>query len=306
MEIRQLRALVAVADTGSVTKAAAHLHVVQPAVTKQIRMLETELGVDLFERSRSGMRLNASGRQVLERARRALAELDRAAEDVRSAGGDIVGLVTVGLLPSAATLLAPLLVSAVADAHPGIRLRLSVGYAGHLAQWLEAGDVDVALLFEQPIAAAFEVRALLLEDLWVVGPASAELTAGEPISLTDALSHPMILPNAPHGLRSIVDAAAASVGQALSIPVETNDSAVQLRLVEEGYGWTVLPSVLACAVGPALSSAPVANPSLTRSIGTATARQPESSRASIAVTQLLRETVAHAVTSGRWPSARLL
>ena len=190
MEIRQLRALLAVADTGSVTAAAKTLHVVQPAVTKQIHALESELGVELFERSRSGMSLNASGKLVLERARRALEELDRARAEVLSGTGeDVRGRVSIGLLPSTVGLLAAELISVVSQRYPGIALRVDVGYAGHLAQWLELGDVDVALLFEQPSTSAFRIRPLLREDLWAVAPSSAGLHADEPVSYTHLRAH---------------------------------------------------------------------------------------------------------------------
>lgn len=191
MEIRQLRALLAVADTGSVTAAAKTLHVVQPAVTKQIHALESELGVELFERSRSGMSLNANGKRVLERARRALEELDRARAEVLSGTGeDVRGRVSIGLLPSTVGLLAAELISIVSQRYPGIALRVDVGYAGHLAQWLELGDVDVALLFEQPSTSAFRIRPLLREDLWAVAPSSAGLHADEPVTLEELLQHP--------------------------------------------------------------------------------------------------------------------
>ncbi len=304
MEIRQLRALIAVADTGSVTKAAGLLHVVQPAVTKQIRMLESELGVELFERSRSGMRLNDSGRQVMERARRALGELDRAREEARSGTSEVRGHVSVGLLPSTATLLAPHLVDAAAEQAPGVRLRISVGYAGHLAQWLEAGDIDLALLFEQPMAPAYDLRPLVRETLWAVAPPDAGLSPDSPIALDEVLSHPLILPPAPHGLRILVDAAAADLGVSITVPVETNDSGVQRLLAADGHGWTVLPSTVATSA--AVCAAPIDSPPLTRTIGTAVARRPQFSRATDLIGELLREVTVDAAISGRWPSAEPL
>ncbi|KNA90348.1 LysR substrate-binding domain-containing protein [Gordonia sp. w5E2] len=305
MEIRQLRALLAVADTGSVTAAAKTLHVVQPAVTKQIHALESELGVELFERSRSGMSLSASGKLVLERARRALEELDRARAEVLSGTGeDVRGRVSIGLLPSTVGLLAAGLISVVSQRYPGIALRVDVGYAGHLAQWLELGDVDVALLFEQPSTSAFRIRPLLREDLWAVAPSSAGLHADEPVALEELLQHPLVLPAPPHGLRSIVDAASAGVD--ISVAVETNDAGVQRRLVADGHGWTVLPAAMAIDAAEAVSCAPIVGAALSRTIGTAVARNRAQSTACDLVVELLEEVVATSVASGRWPSARLV
>lgn len=305
MELRQLRALIAVADTGSVTAAAKALHIVQPAVTKQIHALESELGVELFERSRSGMSVNGNGKQVLERARRALEELDRARTEVLSGTEQGVrGRVSVGLLPSTVGLLAADLVAAVTQRHPGIALRVDVGYAGHLAQWLEVGDVDVALLFEQPTTSAFRIRPILREDLWVVAPRAAGLDVDNPVSLEEVLRHPLVLPAPPHGLRSIVDAAAA--GSDISIAVETNDSALQRRLVADGHGWTVLPPAMMIDAREAVTCAPLVGAPLSRTIGTAVARNPAQSPACDVVVDLLGDVISSAVNGGRWPSARLV
>src|ERR1700751_4496540 len=100
MDLRQLTALVTVAEVGSVTKAAELLHLVQPAVTRQIRSLEQELGVPLFERTRQGMHLTDAGAVMVDRARRALRELGRARAEIQPTPGVIAGSVSVGLLES--------------------------------------------------------------------------------------------------------------------------------------------------------------------------------------------------------------
>src|SRR5437868_12996900 len=98
MDVKQLKALVTVAEAGSVTRAAELLHLVQPAVTRQIRALERELGVVLFERTRQGMRPTDAGMILLEHARRALNELERARVEIQPTPGMVTGIVTVGLL----------------------------------------------------------------------------------------------------------------------------------------------------------------------------------------------------------------
>lgn len=140
VDIKQLKALVTVAEAGSVTRAAELLHLVQPAVTRQIRTLEQELGVVLFERTRQGMRPTEAGAVMVDRARRALNELERARAEVQPTPGVVTGVVTVGLLESATDLLAEPLVSAIAREQPGIELRLMTAYSGYLQQWLDDGD----------------------------------------------------------------------------------------------------------------------------------------------------------------------
>ncbi|OZD08716.1 LysR family transcriptional regulator [Rhodococcus sp. 06-156-3C] len=299
MEIRQLRALIAVADTGSVTRAARVLHVVQPAVTRQIASLETELGVSLFERTRAGMRLTAVGEQVLHRARRALHELDRAREEAGASGDDLRGLVTIGLLPSSAHIVGPRIAAEVAAAHPGIRLRLTSGYAGYLAKWLEGGDVDVALLFDQPLPDGFRCTEVSVEEMRAIAPPGA-VEDGQTMPLADVLGLPLILPSSPHGLRTLIESAAAKLGVDLAVPFETNEVGLQRSLVAEGHGWSLLPS---SAVNDSQSSEAVVmvvtEPTLTRTLVIA---RPGGRRSAAvdAVSALLGNVIDDVVASGVW------
>jgi LysR family nitrogen assimilation transcriptional regulator len=308
MEMRQLQALLAVADTGTVTRAAELLHVVQPAVTRQIHNLEAELGAALFDRSRAGMRATDIGVQVIERARRALSELDRAREEARSSGAGLHGIVTVGLLASTAALLAVPMVFAVTERHPGVRLRVVTGYGGHLSRWLEAGDVDVALTYNQPPVAALEAKPLLEEDLWAVAPPTSGDVAAEGVDLRELLQRSLVLPSAPHAIRSLVESAAARIGLALDIAVETNDAGVQKQLVQGGLGWTVLPGIMVAdeAAGGTLNAAPIVNPGIPRKIVLARPTSARSTSAVRMVAEVLEETVLGLIEAGKWPSARLV
>ena len=137
MDFRQLKTFLAVVDTGNITRAAEILYLVQPAVSRQIKLLEEDLGTPLFERQRRGMVPTEAGRKLVEYARRAILELDRARAAVVGVQNGIGGIVTLGLLPSTIDVLSGPLLSAIASKYPGIRLRLAMGYAGTLAKWLE-------------------------------------------------------------------------------------------------------------------------------------------------------------------------
>lgn len=305
METRHLQALIAVADTGSVTRAAELLHVVQPAVTRYIRTLEAELETELFERSRSGMRLTDVGRQVTHHARRALAELDRAREVARSARHEVRGIVTVGLLVSTARLLAPSVLAQVAELYPGIRLRVVTGYAGNLIQWLERGEVDVALLFDQPISAGIVTSDVVVEELWAVLPLAADTTAPQSATLADVLAHPLIVPSSPHGLRTLIDAAAARTGTSVQVAVETNDADLQQRFVADGHGWSVLPAIAATRTEPGTTMVPIVDPAVERTIVLALPGRPAPPEAVRYVADILRAAMHSIITVGHWPGARL-
>lgn len=307
MDVKQLKALVTVAEMGSVTRAAAVLHLVQPAVTRQIRTLEDELGVALFDRTRQGMRPTEAGRIVVERARRALRELDQARAEVQPAPGEVTGSVAVGLLESCLDLLAEPLVTAVAERHPGIGLQVMTGYSGHLQRWLDEGDLDLTLLYDLDSTPSFNVRPLVRERLWAVAAPSAGLLADRPVSFAEVAAHPLVMPASGHALRALIDDAAARAGAPVDVSVQTNAMSVQKQLARAGRGWTVLPGVgihddLAAGL---LSAAPVCEPEVWRSIVLGIPRAGRTPPAVTVVAQELVRQVGAAVTGGRWPSARL-
>ncbi|MFE7278527.1 LysR family transcriptional regulator [Streptomyces sp. NPDC057623] len=306
MDIKQLRAIVTVAEVGSVTRAAELLHLVQPAVTRQIRTLEQELGIPLFERTGQGMRPTDAGAIMVDRARRALNELERARAEVQPTPGEVSGIVTVGLLESTSDLLAEPLVTAVARDHPGVELRLMTAYSGHLQQWLDQGDLDLTLLYNLDSTPSLNVRPLMREHLWAVAPPSAGLHASRPVPFAEAARNPLVMPASGHALRSLIDAAAAKAGADLEVAVQTNSMRVQKQLVLAGHGWTILPGVgIAEDVARgSLSAAPLSKPAVWRSIVLGT---PRSGRTPPAVEVVARELVRQvdsAVADGRWPAAQ--
>ncbi|MGI5144482.1 MULTISPECIES: LysR family transcriptional regulator [unclassified Streptomyces] len=307
MDIKQLRALVTVAEAGSVTRAAELLHLVQPAVTRQIRTLEHELGVALFERTRQGMQPTAAGTIMVERTRRALNELERARTEIRPTPGVVTGIVTVGLLDSASSLLAAALASTIIRDHPGIELRLLTGYSGHLQQWLDDGDLDLTLLYNLSSTPSLNAEPLARERLWAVAPPSAGLQAERPVPFEDAVSHPLVVPAAGHGLRTVIDAAAAQANVDMNLIVQTNSMHVQKQLVLAGHGWTILPGVgIAEDVASGLlSAAPLCAPEVSRSIVLCTSRAGRITPAVEVVARELIRQIHSAVRQGRWPSAQL-
>ncbi|MHB9756012.1 LysR family transcriptional regulator [Streptomyces sp. BYX5S] len=307
MDIKQLKALVTVAEVGSVTRAATVLHLVQPAVTRQIRTLEEELGVPLFERTRQGMRPTEAGAVVVERARRALHELERARAEVRPTPGEVTGIVTVGLLESTLELLAEPLVTAVGEAHPGVQLRVMTAYSGHLQQWLDDGDLDLSLLYNLGSTPSLNVRPLVRERLWVAAPPSAGLRAARPVPFAEAAARPLVMPTAGHALRALIESAAARAGARIEVAAQTNSMPVQKQLARAGHGWTVLPGVgLAEDVAAGnLSAAPLCSPATWRDIVLGMPRTGRTPAAVTAVAEELVRQVNSAVRNGKWPSARL-
>ena len=308
LDLKQLRALVTVADTGNVTRASALLHLVQPAVSRQLKLLEDDVGTALFERARSGMELTDAGRTLVEHARRILDDVARARASIRPTTGEVGGLVTIGLLPSTAELLSGAFVRAVAEKYPAIRVRITVGYAGHMQRWMESGEIEAALLYDVKQKATMHVKPLLAEALWVIGPASARLRRTRPVTMAQFASQRVVLPSAPHGLRTLIEAAAGTAKLELDVAAETNELSVQKTLVMDGLGFTILPVIAAAGDLAAcrLSGAPLSGPGVERKIVLAVPTTRAPSTATRCVVNQLIACMRDAVRAGRWPSATWL
>ena len=132
MELRQLRTFVHVAELGSFSAAAERLHIAQPALSRQIQILEQELGVNLFRRHGRGAVLTEQGQLFLPRATLVLRELERAREELRSDDTDLAGQVSFGMPPTVADVLSTPLIEHFSASHPQVKLRVASGYSGHV------------------------------------------------------------------------------------------------------------------------------------------------------------------------------
>ncbi len=308
MDFKQLRAFLTVAETGNVTRAAEVLHLVQPAVSRQIMLLEEDIGSPLFDRERHGMVLTDAGRALVNYARRVMLELDRARAEIAGATTGVGGLVTLGLLPSTIDMLSGPLVSALARDYPGIRVRIAMGYAGTLLRWLQSGEVDAALLYGAERSSDTQTQALIEEPLWVIGPNSAKLRRNKPMALAKLVGRPLVLPSTPHGIRALVDHACAVSNLELTLSAETNALSVQRSLVLGGHGLTVLPPIAVAEDlrSGQLSGAPLSEPAITRTIVLALpTNRPTGQHVRCAVDALVAVAKA-SVVGGAWLEGRWL
>lgn len=241
MELAQLRTLVHVAELGSLSKAADRLRVAQPALSRQVRLLEQELGAALFTRHGRGMVLTETGRRVLDHARRVMAELEALRTAASEQDGSLRGRIAIGLPPTVADIISEPLVAAFGRSHPHAELRLVGAYTGYLLDGLHQGELDVGVLYDPHTARSLRSRPLLLEKLFLIGPPSDAKPTGRPVRFAALRDKRLLLPSQRHGLRIILEKCAAEAGIALDVAVETDSYATLKDLVRNGHGWTVLP-----------------------------------------------------------------
>lgn len=307
MDLKQLRALLAVAESGSVTKAAELLNVVQPAVSRQLKLLEESVGAPLFARERHGMELTDAGRTLVERARRALRELEQAKAEIKPISGVVSGIVNLGMPGSTCDLIAGDLVAIVKSQFPLIHMRLYSGYREHLKHWLDIGELDVAILNDPKASPLMELQPVLEERLYLVGRPETGLLLDQPQPISVLRSTPLILPTAPNGLRSTVEYACATANIPLDIVAETNSMYLQKTLAMQGLGCTILPSasISSDVARGLLAAAPMTQPDLLRrlAIGLPTTRT--TSIAANCVIKLMLAHIKACVNDGRWQGATL-
>ena len=166
VELRLMRYVIAVAEEGSFQRAAERLHMAQPPLSRQIRQVERQLGVDLFHRRPT--RLTEPGRVFVASAREVLAEAERAVARTRQAARAEVGVVRVGYGPTTAWEEMPRLVAAMRDEHPGVELETRETWDAELEAALRDGALDVGLGRHLPVPPRFATQTLRRERFAVV------------------------------------------------------------------------------------------------------------------------------------------
>jgi DNA-binding transcriptional LysR family regulator len=241
VDLRQLEALLAVAEEGSFTAAADRLHTVQSNVSGHVQQLETELGVQLLVRSRRGTVPTEFGVRVLDRARAIRSELEALRKDLSMLQGLETGHATLGVVGTVSRLLVPALVEQMRRVAPALSLRLTEGASERLAVEVAERQLASAVVTEPVNDPRLVVEHLRDEDLVGLVPASIAMGACEPVSLAALAEHSVILPPQGNPLRDEVDDAARAEHVELRVPIEVEGIRLIADLVASGAGVSILP-----------------------------------------------------------------
>jgi LysR family transcriptional regulator, low CO2-responsive transcriptional regulator len=239
LTLRQLRALAAVADRGTVSGAAAALHLTPPAVAQQLRRLEDGVGAPLLERSEAGWRPTAAGAELLRAAAAIEAIIDESAEALATLASVEGGRIDVGVV-STAKYFAPQALAAFMRAHPGVDLGLRVGNRGETVAALERFDLDLAIMGRPPQDFAVEATAIGPHPHVIIAPPGHPLTRLQQARLEDLRGEPFLLREEGSGTRALAAALFAPLG-------------LSSRVTEIGSNETIKQAVMA-GMGLALIS----------------------------------------------------
>lgn len=248
MNLIQLRYFVRVAEMGSFSKAAIELDIAQPALSRQVRLLETDLRVTLLQRTGRGVLLTDAGKRLYEHAIGILQLVAHAREDLSANRDEATGRIVIGLPPSMGRVLTLPLVDAFKAHLPRARLAIVEGLSAHIVEWISTGRVDLGLIHNPDANPAIETLHVLDEPLGLVSAAKGAARKLPALPLAELAKLPLVLPEHSHAIRKLLETQAALAGLKLNIAYEVSSVSAILELVRCGHGHAVLaPSAIAAS-----------------------------------------------------------
>jgi LysR family transcriptional regulator, nitrogen assimilation regulatory protein len=243
MNLKQLEYFVQVAELGSFSKAAVVLDIAQPALSRQVRSLETELHQQLFLRNGRGVTLTDAGKRLFDHSVAVLQLMAHAREDLGASRDEPVGRVTIGLPPSMGRQLTLPLIDRFKKELPAARLAIVEGLSTHIVEWVTTGRIDIGLVYNPEAQPGLEITPLLQEQLGLVSHAprgKRKRAALPPLPMKELSRYPLIVPERVHAMRRLLDTQAALAGIKLDIAWEVSSVPSIIDLVCAGYGYAVL------------------------------------------------------------------
>jgi len=302
MELRQLRYFLRVADFKSFSRAATAVRIAQPALSRQIRKLEEEIGVALFYRDGRGVILTEQGKQYYKKISDILHQLDRAAAEVQTDCETPTGEVTLGVPAQLGPRFVSQLVHAFRDRYPNARIRVADGCNFQIAEWLQSSRIDVGFVYDPHAYQNLPVKVMVEEALYLVGPHASRYTAQETVPFRLVAKLPLILPNLGTTLRGRVESAAAQLGITANYEIDIDSLPSIKQLVIEGAGYTVLPyaAVHDEVARGLLTTSRIVEPDFYRPLGMAVRPNGILSIASNKLSSLIQTELSDLLAKGNW------
>jgi LysR family nitrogen assimilation transcriptional regulator len=306
MDLRQLEYFLHAANTLNITHAALRGNVSQPALSRQLRLLEEELSVRLFERKARGVVLTEAGVRLRDRVRILLGDVDRIREEVMNFDGEPRGVVRFAVSNSLTRMLTHLVVADFQNRYPLVRIRIAEGTSMTIRQTLVSDQADVALMSDREPTASLLVYPFVTESLCLIGPVEAKLDMRRPIPESLLIDKALILTPFPNSLRRSVDEILVRNKTELEPKIEVDTNSLMLELVRFGAGFCVLPysGAHTFVARREVSAAPIVDRHWTWII--AVQRDRAVSSATHSLIEMIKERAAKLIGEGKWKTAMLI
>lgn len=294
MQVQDFRLFLEVVEAGSFTKVAAQRQTAQSHISRQISELERQCGNALFKRTGRGVALTEFGSHVAQRVRQWLRESDELFADIRQTARVPMGEVSLGILPSAAHPLMTHVFKRLQVEYPGIKLNIREGQGAELDALLDAGAVDMAILFRYDNPTGSDETLLVTASTYLVSSPGFSLTHGDTVEFKRLEGLPLVLPRRPAHWRALLDEMARSKGFQLEAAIEADSLTMQKELVAGSKHLYALLGPFSVShelrLGR-LQAAKVVAPDLKRYVTLARPKQGQLTQASRIVSGLITETV---------------
>lgn len=307
MDLRQLEYFVRVAELGSFTRASVALGIAQPALSRQVRLLEVELRQSLLLRNGRGVSTTEAGKLLLEHGRGILHQVRHTREALARLRGAVVGQVALGLPPSLARILTVPLTRSFRARFPECSLSIREALSVTMEESIISGRLDLALLYNAAATPEIEIDPLFEEELYLVQrkPAGAR-RAARPLPLAELARVPLVIPSRPNAFRMQVEAELANLGRHPIVAFEVDGISAIHDLVADGAGAAVLTlaAVSAFARPQDFLVRRIVKPTLSCRVAIAASSRRPATLIQRSVVELLRETAQACLPTGV-PAARV-
>ena len=299
MDLRQMQYFLCLAQEGNVTRAARQLNIVQPALSMQIAKLEASLGRRLFDRAARGMTLTPAGEALARRIAPIVTDIDRVRDEIARLDGQVSGRVNIGMITSAAQSTLPVSSATIAAKYPEIHLLVCEGYSETMLDWVTAGQLDIAIVNTPAPKPPPTARHILDEEMMLAHGAGNALALPKVVPFDRLKGLDLVIPSRRHGLRRILDDAAAEAGFSLTPRLEIDTLSAICEVVATTSFVTILPGIAlqAALAAGRIKARRVRNPSIVRSVVWVTHPRRSVSAAMSAVMDVITADLTNAATS---------
>lgn len=301
-DLHKWRAFLAIAELGSLTRAALFLDSNQSLLSRQLNALERDCRTRLFNRTGRGVELSEVGERILGQVKALLHDAQQLEADILGEAREPGGTVTLASLPSIGSALVGPLFAQIRERFPAISLKILEGSSGQVEEWLADARADIAILYRYGNAQMRQEQSLAQVDSYLVGAPGDVLTARAEVAFAALHELPFILPGAPNGLRTALDGIARHEHITLAPVIEADSLPLQKSLVAGSRLYTVLPlhAVWHEVQEGRLQAARIISPPFQRTVSMATARSKGQPKAVAAVTQQIARICDDMARRGMW------
>ncbi len=310
IDLRTMRYFTAIAETGSISRAAAQVHVAQPALSVHVKAMESELGVELFERTAKGVVLTAAGSRFLTHCRSILEQVKAACDDVRGFTPEPIGRVSLGMPQSIGLGLTLPLVQEAARRWPRLHLQIMETSTGQVPGLLASHQIDLGILFFKEKNSGLTYTGLVNEELVLIGPPGQfaafpkrRLERAEQQDFSRLATLPLFLPSPRQSLRQLIEWYATKAGVKLKTQADIDAVPQLISLVSESMGCSILsyPAVMRELEQGKISVARLRRPQVARTVYLCRSLHIPPNHAVQAVEKLISDMMGQLVAKNKWP-----